>query len=278
MATNGCEKPFDRILNFRDVGKFLNHDAGQQLYTSGLLFRSAAPGSASPEDRTRLVNEYRIQTIIDLRTPTEHAEAKRKHGDDRPTITGIQYREINMNGSAYSNALIKQLSWTQRAKLYSLYIAGWRLSAISVLGENVIAKRGLAGLAEDSLVHSTAEVKAIFDILADADSYPVLIHCTQGKDRTGLVVLLVLLLLDAPMSSIERDYTLSQSELLPQRSEKLAEIASIGLPTEFADCPADWVEKVSGWIDEQHGDVESYLQSCGVTGVQCKAIRTILLS
>jgi protein tyrosine/serine phosphatase len=39
------------------------------------------------------------------------------------------------------------------------------------------------------------EVKQVFDVLADDRNWPVLVHCTQGKDRTGLIVMLVLFLL-----------------------------------------------------------------------------------
>ena len=154
-------------------------------------------------------------------------------------IPDIEYKEVNFNGSAYSKALIKQLSYGHVAKLGVLYACGWRTQAISVLGTNVMAKRGLTGLAEDSLEHCTAEVRACFDVLADKSSYPVLVHCTQGKDRTGLIVLLVLLLLNAPNEAIEKDYRLSESELQPEREERLKEITSIGLPESFADCPAE---------------------------------------
>lgn len=186
------------------------------------------------------------------------------------------YKDINFNGSSYSRALIKQLSWSQTAKLFSLYTVGYRKQAISVLGTNVMAERGLAGLAEDSLLHCTKEVRAVFDVLADESAYPLILHCTQGKDRTGLTVLLTLMLLGVPVEAAEKDYRLSESQLEPEREEKLAEIRSIGLPDSFADCPADWVTTVSGWINEKYGGVEKYLSSCGVHEAQQNKVRQIL--
>ncbi|KAK5137636.1 hypothetical protein LTR08_007931 [Meristemomyces frigidus] len=282
--------PFDKILNFRDVGAYVNSTTGSQLLRDGLLYRSARPDGATPKDRELLTSEYKMRTIIDLRTPTELVEARRKHADNIPSapavtpsdpkhplrIPGLDYKDINFNGSSYSRALIKQLSWSQTAKLFSLYTIGYRKAAISVLGTNVMSARGLAGLAEDSLLHCTKEVKAVFDVLADQTAYPLLLHCTQGKDRTGLTVLLTLMLLGVPVEAMEKDYRLSESQLEPEREEKLAEIRSIGLPDSFADCPAEWVSTVSGWINEKYGGVEKYLASCGINQDQQDAVRRIL--
>jgi len=282
---------FEKILNFRDVGQYINQTTGEQLLRPGLLYRSARPDAATSSDRERLLSELKVKTIIDLRTPTEHVEQSRKHASvkvptapaatpsdpQRPLrITGIEYKDVNFNGSSYSSALIKQLSYGQMAKLFSLYAIGYRKEAISVLGTNVMAKRGLSGLAEDSLTHCTAEVKAVFDVLSHEASYPLVVHCTQGKDRTGLVVLLVLLLLDVPVQAIEQDYRLSESELVPEKEEKLKEIRSIGLPDSFADCPADWVETVCDYIDQQYGGVEKYLAVRGISVQQQNGIKQIL--
>ena len=140
-----------------------------------------------------------------------------------------------------------------------------------------MAERGLCGLAIDSLEHCQAEVKACFDVLCDEASYPVRVHCTQGKDRTGLIVLLVLMLCGVEREAIERDYVLSERELEPERGDKLAEIRSIGLPDSFADCPKDWVGIVSGHIDQECGGVEKYLESCGVGAEQQQTLKDLIV-
>ncbi|KAK3096410.1 hypothetical protein LTR53_019234, partial [Teratosphaeriaceae sp. CCFEE 6253] len=76
---------------------------------------------------------------------------------------------------------------------------------------------------------------------------------------------------------IERDYRLSERELEPERDDKLKEIRSIGLPDSFADCPADWVLNVSGFVNDKYGGVEKYLDSCGVGRGQQEEVRKILL-
>jgi protein-tyrosine phosphatase len=49
----------------------------------------------------------------------------------------------------------------------------------------------------------------IFQRLADPAQTPALIHCTAGKDRTGLVVALLLLTLGVPEETVLADYTMS---------------------------------------------------------------------
>ena len=292
MAASDGRISFEDILNFRDVGVHINHLVGKSVLQPGQLFRSARPDAATPDDQRRLEHDLHIKTIIDLRTPTEHIEQARKAAATMPSapaiapkdpsrpfrIPSIEYKDVNFNGKGYSNALIRKLSYWQTAKLFTLYSVGYRKEAISVLGTNVMAERGLAGLAEDSLEHCRKEVKEAFDVLCDTGSYPVLVHCTQGKDRTGLIVLLALMLCDVSVEAIAADYTLSERELGPEREEKLAEIRSIGLPDSFADCPAGWTGKVSQYMDKECGGITTYLESCGVSLDQQKRLRMLLLA
>ena len=88
-------------------------------------------------------------------------------------------------------------------------------------------------------------------------------HCTQGKDRTGLIICLILLLLKVPSKAITYDYRLSESELMPERESRLKEIHEIGLSDSFADCPEDWIEKIQSHLDEKYGGVRKYCRKIG---------------
>ncbi|KXT00950.1 hypothetical protein AC578_8184 [Pseudocercospora eumusae] len=291
MPSNSFDS-FDGIPNFRDVAV----STASGMLSRGLLYRSAAPDDATSNDRSKLVDEYRIKTIIDLRSETEHIEAAKKSSSKVPPtpadpaqvkpynkkdpmatlrVPGTEHKSISLNGRPYTNALLKQLSYWNVAKLFTYYSIGYRTDAISILGENVMNKRGLVGLAEDSLRYSKAEIKAVFDVLADSANYPVLLHCTQGKDRTGLTVLLVLLLLGVDQNAIEKDYLMSIEGLAADREQRLQSVRSIGLSEEFAGCPQDWVEKVSGYIQDE-GGAEEYLKSCGIPSDQLSSVRSIL--
>jgi len=285
-------KTLKTVLNFRDVGVTVNNHLGSEWLQCGKLYRSARPDESSLADRATLRDFLKVKTIIDLRTTTEQKQQVQKHQarlksasgesiesleDQRPLrIPGIEYQEVNFNGSTYSMHLIRQLEWLEIFKLLFLMLIGRRLEAISILGLKVMQPRGLTGLALDSLDLCLAEVKAVFQILADESKYPILIHCTQGKDRTGLVVQLVLMLLDVPTDAIDRDYMTSSTELSPERDEKLLEVHSIGLTDEFAECDPQLVGIVDDHIRSKYGSIGKYLRKAGVSTNMQAQVRRIL--
>jgi protein-tyrosine phosphatase len=193
-------------------------------------------------------------------------------------IPGLNYAEINFNGSSYSFALIRQLRYWSVTKLVALMAAGYRTQAISILGKEVMSQRGLIGLAIDSLAHCTAEVLAVFCLLADEKSYPVMLHCTQGKDRTGLTILLTLMLLHVDEAAMNADYMRTQEELVSEREARIVEIRSIGMPDSFADCDPQWVSSVCAHVGEKYGSIEQYLLHCGVGTDMQESVKQILLA
>lgn len=153
---------------------------------------------------------------------------------------------------------------------------GYRNEGISILGTKVMQPRGLTGLGMDTLDASHQELRKIFDILGNPDSYPVLIHCTQGKDRTGITILLILALLHIDMQWIQADYLMSEKELEYEKAERIKEMASVGLKEDFAGCPADFVEKMFAHIDGKYGGVEEYLNHASINTSLQGAIKKTL--
>jgi hypothetical protein len=224
---------------------------------------------------------------------TEHIEQAQKHdarvkasaavpqsNDDvaEPLkIPGIIYHEINFNGSAFSRMLLSKLTWFEFFKLAGLMIVGYRKDAIKILAPHM-EDMGLVGLAEQSLDVCTHEVTQVFDVLGEDKNWPVLVHCTQGKDRTGLIVMLVLLLLGVDEKTIDEDYRLSEPELEPEKEGRLKEMASIGLTEQFAICPPNLVSSVHAYILEKYGSVEKYLDKVGVAKEKVDFVRGKLLA
>lgn len=191
-------------------------------------------------------------------------------------IPGIQYYEINFNGSAFSRMLISNLSWTEFFWLVWLMMLGYRLDAIKILAPTM-ESMGLVGISTNSLDVCTKEVKQFFEVLADEKNWPLLVHCTQGKDRTGLTIMLVLFLLGVEMGVIEQDYLMSEAELEPEKEERKREIASIGLSEHFCTCPRELVGKVHDHIESKYGDIAGYLDSVGVNSGMRDAVKRILV-
>jgi protein tyrosine/serine phosphatase len=142
-------------------------------------------------------------------------------------------------------------------------IFGYRMEAISILGREVMQPRGLVGLGFDSIDHCGPEIAEALRAYSTSENYPILSHCTQGKDRTGLIIALILSLLEVPNEAISHDYILSESELLPERESRMKEIRSIGLTEDFAGCPADWIGKMEWHLEEKYGGVRGYCRGIG---------------
>ena len=65
-------------------------------------------------------------------------------------------------------------------------------------------------------------------LLGDSDRLPLLVHCSAGKDRTGLLVALVLTVLGTPRDVVVTDYALT-GELRPNRIADYAPLLPAGL-------------------------------------------------
>lgn len=148
------------------------------------------------------------------------------------------------------------------SKLVTLHLTGYRTQAISILGREVMSPRGLLGLARDTLDASGPEIATGLRTLLTSP-LPVLIHCTQGKDRTGLLVTLILLICDVPIEAIEYDYELTDEKLVEERGERMAEIREMGLSEEFGRTVTGFVKGVQAHLDEKYGGLSGYLDAAG---------------
>ncbi|GAP89170.1 putative tyrosine serine protein phosphatase [Rosellinia necatrix] len=269
---------FENILNFRDVGKTVNDYLGQKVIQECVLYRSARPDDATLDDRRRLTEELGIRTVLDLRTKTEHlAQAEKRQASTTPAllqsnaalagplqIPGLLYRQVHVTGRRLERALVHQLSWWNFIKLVFLYIFGFRVKAIRIMGREVMQPLGLIGLSLITLDESGPEIAEALRTLTSLQTpNPTLVHCTQGKDRTGMVVALALLALRVPADAITHDYLLSQPGLEPEREDRVNEMLRIGLTPAWGDCSPELVQRVCGHLDVRYGGVNGYLDLIG---------------
>jgi protein-tyrosine phosphatase len=284
---------FGHILNFRDVSGIVNltpHHSNPRL-KPGILFRASRPDAAT---ESLLHENYNIQTIIDLRSSADHMIERSYSAilhlalytiipqsstaiTTRPEIPGINYVNISLYGKAFERALVRKMTWSNMAKLVGYIATGYLTEGISLVGRSVMQPRGLIGLGFDTLQHSGREIKEIFNILAHERSYPVIIHCTQGKDRTGIVVLLILVLCGVDLETVTADYVRSETELKPDMEEWSRYLGSLGLDDSFAGCPANFVEKIVAHIDIEYDGIVSYFNNIGVDEATQKKVKQILM-
>ncbi|KAI9158775.1 Tyrosine-protein phosphatase [Paramyrothecium foliicola] len=281
MDSDGTTQ-LEGILNFRDIGKSVNGFLGQRRVREGLLYRSARPDDATARDKNAIRNELCIKSIIDLRTKTEHLKQEDRHRAQVKAgtatgplrIDGVQYHDIKVTGSPRSKLLTAH---PESRKLIALFVFGYRLQAIKIIGQEVMCQRGLIGLGLDTLDQSGPEIRQALMLYASPQSLPALVHCTQGKDRTGLIAALVLMILDVPIPAIEHDYALTDAALVSDRAERIVEIREIGLTDEWADTDKNMIAAVVEHLDVKYGGLDGYLNDIGFDATARSNVRNTLL-
>ncbi|WBQ03258.1 tyrosine-protein phosphatase [Kribbella sp. CA-293567] len=120
-------------------------------------------------------------------------------------------------------------------------------------------------------------VQALRAIATAPAAAPVVVHCKSGKDRTGLLVALLLDLVGVPRQRIAADYAISEQRLgmlsrlaeLPAGERAAAEMLWRTLPETILDSLQH--------VDTRYGGVRAYLATCGLTAeeVDQLAIRLV---
>ena len=168
---------------FRDLGGIVCADGKKVI--DGMLYRSGHLSKLKEQDAFKLHNEYNIDHIVDLRSDSEVKEKPDRVGQ----MTYHRYTPLDDTLNPSVN----------------------RHNRLSILKKNMAKEGGTLKHLCDvyrSIVNLPESIKAyrsLFDLLLEGDG-GVLWHCTQGKDRTGLGSVMVLLALGADKETIMQDY------------------------------------------------------------------------
>ncbi|CAD0115022.1 unnamed protein product [Aureobasidium uvarum] len=220
--------PLTTVRNFRDV-------AGLVMgIKPGLLYRSAHIDDASREDLDILRERHKIRSVIDLRgmhpwpmistvgLPAKHEFDYTQQYPDQiasTSILGLNLHYIGLAGPQFGRYIASQVGFWDKAKAFA-EIAISPASGIKNWKKFINAKmsKGRMTVHEIIIDHSYPQIKAVFKVLADPSSYPVLILNQYGTDLVSLIVSLILFLLHADTESIHRDYMQTYEDLANPQS------------------------------------------------------------
>ena len=237
---------FDGVCNARDLGG-LTTSNGRRV-ASGRLLRAAALHDASERDVATL-HAWGVTLNIDLRDPAEIAFTGRGR---------LEFDAIDFVNRSLSFDRLMQRPADPNAPLAPL------------------ATRYL-----DYLEQGPSAIVAAVEEIAVASNHAVLVNCFFGKDRTGVLIALVLEALGVERDAVVADYARSAAPVAAMvkrlaSDPVYAETIARTDPSRFAADPRTMVDFLET-LDRRDGGALGWLRNAGLADETVDRLRAALL-
>ena len=209
---------YPKFSNLRDISLLPNKFSDTIKIKEGLIYRTASLSQNDKELVRKFLDNHDIKFIIDLRGKNELKRLDQYNNNYNYEIKEGYVKNVPIE----TNATFPPPK-NPSEHFYNRFLADFQ-----------------------------REIKIVFeDYFSKAAVNKLIIHCEGGKDRTGIVIALLLDLLGVSRKLIIEDYLLS-----------------------FKDTKSYYIESTLGVLDEEYRGVKNYLLNhCGVSK---KAIKNII--
>ena len=224
--------PLEGTLNTRDLGGYPTKD--NKVTKFHVFIRSDRLTDITDKD-SKFLKNYGITDIIDLR------------GNTAIQFTFVSDDNINKKYFKFHYIPLSTLEYEQYANAEK------------------DKENFNHGVGYTYVLENKSRIKEVFDILAESDG-GVLFHCTEGKDRTGIISALILGLCNAYIKDIIANYEvtntyLSDTDIVEKYSENLKKSSPEFIIT--------FIENLL----EKYDSFEDYILSCNVSKENIEKIR-----
>lgn len=227
----------DAVHNFRDLGGYPTASGRTTRWRT--LFRADGLYRLTTDD-LEVVRGLGLRTVIDLRTEQELTNSGRFPVEYHP----ITFHHVPVIDSTWTGLPIDEVRDRDPAEFLE-----WAYL--------------------DMLNQTPERFARAFEHLCEAEVLPAVFHCAAGKDRTGVLSMLVLGALGVPDDIIVADYALTTEAT--ERMREWARRESPDLSRRLADVPAAFVasvpeamRRVIDIVNERHGSLRGLVHALGV--------------
>lgn len=250
----------DGIKNVRDFGETIVKNG---KIKECKLIRGTSLDKLTKSDIDILVKEYKLSTVIDLRTDREKNE--------RPNIKIPNVKYIDMPIFNNSFPGITHENQEEFERDYREY--------------NVDLNKLYRGIMTGEYLEKISEVIKTIIHMQDKD-YSVYFHCTEGKDRTGIIAAILLSILGADKKTIINDYLYTNKvnkkkankyywkiRIFKHNIEKAERIKNIFLAKQ------EYIESAFSEIEENWGNMDNFiLNGLNISNEEIKMFKDKILS
>ncbi len=231
------------LRNLRELGGYTTNSGA--VTQEKRFLRGDSTSTLTQKDQMFLY-DYGVRCIIDLRSTLEAAYQPSRMNKYK----GISYYNVPMMDNMHQ----KNTTYAATKCLYDLY--------------------------EQLLTHGQEEFLRVFSIMLQHLNQGILFHCAAGKDRTGLVAMMLLSLADVPEDTIIADYAVSENYLAPwqERQKTLMNLQGFHVPQEMLGSNATNMKRAVAWIGSQYGSAQAYLKHIGLSEHDLALLKDRLLT
>ncbi len=222
------------MYNVRDLGGYPTRNGKSTAF--GRFLRADAPINLDNHDLLTLL-DFPVQSVIDLRSPSEIRQTSDHRLKDQSSIA---YANIPLLGQDMMQTIVgmnEKPNEQRFVQLHEIYI--------------------------NMLQHARHYIAEVFERLAESNQGAAFFHCTHGKDRTGLVAALLLLLADVDDVDIIANYQISATYLKPLFQSFISEIEPEAL--HFFETKPESMEQTLAFFHAEFNSAEDYLSLCGLS-------------
>ena len=183
---------------------------------------------ATEEDIAK-IEHLGVRTVIDLRFPSETKELPDRLGQD------MDYINCSLMGTT-------------------------KLEQLDIVNSSVVETKTLHRMYRLMLRNGGKEIKKALEVVADSEG-AVLFHCAAGKDRTGILAMLILSSVGVEREDILVDYQCSSTYITK-------------FTTDISGSNIYNMKWILNWIDQEWGGVPEYLRQIGVQSETIQKIKS----